>query len=76
MQTLSIDRPVLRLQRVAAGEPSGVQDEQATPLPMSASARGFDSMSLLRGSKVVEIAHNGSVYRLQATKLGKLILTK
>ena len=25
---------------------------------------------------VVEIAHNGEVYRLQATRLGKLILTK
>ena len=31
---------------------------------------------LLRGQKAVEILHNGSVYRLQATRLGKLILTK
>ncbi len=75
MQTLSIDRPVLRLQRVPAGRPRGADDDQATPLA-SPSAPSFDSMSLLRGSKVVEIAHNGSVYRLQATKLGKLILTK
>lgn len=75
MQTLSIDRPVLRLQRVAAGSSGSTRDEQAT-LPQSSHAPSFDSMSLLRGSKVVEIAHNGSVYRLQATKLGKLILTK
>jgi hemin uptake protein HemP len=34
------------------------------------------SESLLRGHKIVEIAHNGSLYKLQATKLGKLILTK
>jgi hemin uptake protein HemP len=34
------------------------------------------SDSLLRGQKVVEIVHNGSLYKLQATKLGKLILTK
>ena len=34
------------------------------------------SDSLLRGHKVVEIVHNGSLYKLQATKLGKLILTK
>ena len=34
------------------------------------------SESLLRGQKSVAIQHNGSVYRLQATKLGKLILTK
>ncbi len=76
MQTLSIDRPVLRLQRVPAGRPRGAADEQASPAPTGSEAPSFDSMSLLRGSKVVEIAHNGSVYRLQATKLGKLILTK
>lgn len=35
-----------------------------------------DSSSLLQGQKAVAISHNGSVYRLQATKLGKLILTK
>lgn len=34
------------------------------------------STSLLRGSKTVAIAHNGMLYTLQATKLGKLILTK
>ena len=31
---------------------------------------------LLRGRRLVEITHNGEVYRLQATRLGKLILTK
>ena len=35
-----------------------------------------DSQELLRGGKSVAIRHNGSLYRLQATKLGKLILTK
>ena len=34
------------------------------------------SEELLRGNRSVDISHNGSVYRLQATKLGKLILTK
>ena len=34
------------------------------------------SDSLLQGQKMVEIVHNGSLYKLQATKLGKLILTK
>jgi hemin uptake protein HemP len=33
-------------------------------------------LRLLRGGKMVEIRHNGEVYRLQATRLGKLILTK
>lgn len=35
-----------------------------------------DSADLLQGQKAVQIQHNGAVYRLQATKLGKLILTK
>ena len=35
-----------------------------------------DSSALLQGQKAVAISHNGSLYRLQATKLGKLILTK
>ena len=36
----------------------------------------LDSASLLQGQKAVTIVHNGALYRLQATKLGKLILTK
>ncbi len=31
---------------------------------------------LLQGHKAVSISHNGMLYTLQATKLGKLILTK
>jgi hemin uptake protein HemP len=34
------------------------------------------STALLQGGKAVEINHNGAIYRLQSTKLGKLILTK
>ena len=36
----------------------------------------LSSEELLRGSRLVEIVHNGEVYRLQSTRLGKLILTK
>lgn len=36
----------------------------------------LNSTEILRGQKAVEINHNGSTYRLQATRLGKLILTK
>jgi hemin uptake protein HemP len=36
----------------------------------------LESTELLRGARLVEIRHNGEVYRLQATRLGKLILTK
>lgn len=34
------------------------------------------SADLLRGKRLVEISHNGEVYRLHATRHGKLILTK
>jgi len=36
----------------------------------------MDSQEILRGQKTMEINHNGLTYRLQATRLGKLILTK
>lgn len=36
----------------------------------------MDSTEILRGQKTVKISHNGATYRLQATRLGKLILTK
>lgn len=43
------------------------EDPRPAPVP---------SEQLLRGRRLVEIVHNGEVYRLQATRLGKLILTK
>jgi len=79
MQTLSNARPLLRLRDRVEIMPL-VQEEGAgsacAPLPLSEPLLSIDSMSLLRGGKSVQIAHNGSTYRLQATKLGKLILTK
>ncbi|CAN5395259.1 MAG: hemin uptake protein HemP [Pseudomonadota bacterium] len=49
---------------------------QATVQSSARPAHLLESADLLRGSKTVAILHNGSLYRLQATKLGKLILTK
>ena len=43
---------------------------------VAATPAAVDSHQLLRGQKAVDIMHNGSTYRLQATRLGKLILTK
>ncbi len=64
-------------QRTAAASPAdlhGGQDAaQTTATPV---ARSLDSSALLQGQKAVTISHNGSAYRLQSTKLGKLILTK
>lgn len=56
-----------------------LQPQQAAALRCAAAVDGaaaVDSSDLLQGQKAVAISHNGSVYRLQATKLGKLILTK
>jgi hemin uptake protein HemP len=57
----------------SAGAPaSGEAPSAGAPYATTA----LDSSVLLQGHKTVAISHNGSVYRLQATKLGKLILTK
>lgn len=65
-------RPRLRLPERAAPACS------AAPCPAApgGSAPPVPSEQLLQGRKAIEISHNGSVYRLQATRLGKLILTK
>lgn len=47
-------------------------DQASRPQPTGC----LDSTEILRGQKTVEINHNGLTYRLQATRLGKLILTK
>lgn len=40
------------------------------------SGPSLDSQLLLQGGRTVTIRHNGEIYRLQATRQGKLILTK
>ena len=49
---------------------------QDRPAPSGMPLGAVQSADLLQGKKTVEINHNGAIYRLQATKLGKLILTK
>jgi hemin uptake protein HemP len=39
-------------------------------------ALAIDSQELLKGKKELIIEHQGRLYRLQATRQGKLILTK
>jgi len=53
----------------AAGLQPGVPASTPHPLVLCSSA-------VLQGQKSVAIAHQGELYRLQVTKLGKLILTK
>ena len=50
-----------------------VADTHASKAKVSAPLQSSD---LFRGQKFVVIEHNGTPYRLQTTKLGKLILTK
>lgn len=39
-------------------------------------APSVHSAALLQGRSVVHIEHNGALYQLRSTRLGKLILTK
>ncbi len=60
----------------ASADLPGAASERTSARPLEPLAGAVDSSALLQGQKAVAISHNGAVYRLQATKLGKLILTK
>jgi hemin uptake protein HemP len=45
-------------------------------IPIPAVTERLSSTALLRGRREIEIDHEGAVYRLRVTALGKLILTK
>jgi hemin uptake protein HemP len=64
------------LLRPSSSEQPVARTHRETARPAEAVAGAVDSSALLQGQKAVAISNNGSVYRLQATKLGKLILTK
>ncbi|MCY1553959.1 Hemin uptake protein hemP [compost metagenome] len=60
---------------------AGTADYSSAPPPAACSNAAepcftWQSTDLLQGNKRVHIAHNGGVYQLQATRQGKLILTK
>lgn len=56
--------------------PASPTEPASQAAAVSAQAGALDSARLLQGHKAVTITHNGTLYRLQATRLGKLILTK
>jgi hemin uptake protein HemP len=63
----------------AALSPVKFDPPEARPAPgaaREAQPARVASDQLLAGRRVVEIDHHGEVYRLQTTRLGKLILTK
>lgn len=51
-------------------------DAETARSPRDAATAALPSSSLLRGRSMVQIEHNGAVYQLRSTRLGKLILTK
>jgi hemin uptake protein HemP len=57
-------------------EPAADADKRSQVAVDANRPASLPSEQLLRGRRLVEITHNGEVYRLQATRLGKLILTK
>jgi len=61
--------PALRLHAAALAEEAEGAARRRAP-------RAMESADLFKGEKTVEISQNGVIYRLQATRLGKLILTK
>jgi len=68
---------VTRLDRAGSEAPETSVDTSA---PAAADARAgtaaVASDVLLGGRRTMSIRHNGEIYRLQATRLGTLILTK
>lgn len=76
MQTEPIPRQRLSMPRRVVAAPVQDAEEAVGPVDAANALVHINSVSLLRGGKCVQIEHNGSMYKLQATKLGKLILTK
>ncbi len=72
------NRPAGSLQPAGAQSGSVDSGRADAPSPAGAVVRPplVDSAYLLRGHTSIEISHQGVLYRLQATRLGKLILTK
>ena len=63
------------LQTVEPRRISGSQP-RLSPASLRTEASPVASQALLQGQRTVTISHNGEIYRLQETRLGKLILTK
>ena len=63
-------------------QPNPPSPHLSTPATAPASAPApvaplrVESAALMGGQRVLEIVHQGEVYRLQTTRFGKLILTK
>lgn len=80
----SAPRPAPMPTQMATPEPATSTAVSTATAPRRDGAAGgtahtaapIPSAALLRGQRVIEIDHEGQRYRLQATRQGKLILTK
>ena len=63
---------------LAGSLPSASATKSDTTLNAATSSRTtrYSSLAIFAGANEVEIDHNGALYRLRLTSLGKLILTK
>ena len=68
--------PTLPLSELPAAGGKTIPTELAKRPCQLDSAGTMESYELLRGHQAVTIHHQGLTYRLQATRLGKLLLTK
>jgi hemin uptake protein HemP len=59
-----------------SASPSWAGTQAKTSNQLGTNLATLPSAALLQGHKAVAISHNGMVYTLQSTKMGKLILTK
>jgi len=62
----------LRREPAPPGRPAGMNDPRGGQAPV----RRIQSADIFAGSPCVVIVHAGVEYRLQITRMGKLILTK
>jgi hemin uptake protein HemP len=68
--------PIDRTFMPASSAESALHQHDASAKVAAHAQPPVPSTALLQGRKSVAIAHNGMLYTLQATKMGKLILTK
>jgi len=78
---MTVTEPTLEIAMAATSALPFAGSASVPTIPRPATAHNsapdvVASTALLRGRPYVQIEHNGAVYQLRATKLGKLILTK
>jgi hemin uptake protein HemP len=68
----ALSLPAAHARTAASASPSG----SAPTDPADHAPRVLESQALFGAEEAVYIRHDGALYRLQRTRLGKLILTK